>query len=563
MSAVMPASAPRLRAVLEEYADSMSGAAQTVLESLRDNSEARRDMARVREAAEALYQLARTELSARHFQSLQIPAEEELHRIRHDLRNLLQNVMLRCELAGEDESLPADVREDIARIRRCGADCVAAVNSNRDIMASGDVSLHLLEASDSAAGEVAADQAFPSRLLVADDSAQSREMLTRFLSREGHQVACAADGAEALRMAQAEEFDLILLDIQMPGMNGFEVLNTLRTGGTLACTPVILISGMDDDSCAVRGIGLGADDFLPRPVNLKLLRARVNSSLERQRLREQELARYFTPRLARQLLRQPELLATGRSIEVSALFCDMVGFSRVSERLGPEQTIEWLSAVLAAMSDCVMAEDGVLVDYTGDQIMALWGAPHHQPDHADRACRCAAAMLQKLPALNARWHSIVGQDTAVSIGINTGAAFVGSIGTPQKFKFGALGNTVNLASRVQGVTRHMGTPVLLTEHTLARLQTPPAARRLGSVRVNNIEAPVSLYELFPAPDESTARLITGYETALAHCESGTLDAASAELCSLLEDFPADGPSLLLMSRTIGGDFEKVWTVPGK
>jgi adenylate cyclase len=559
----MPASAPQLRAVLEEYADSMSGAAQTALESLPGPPELRRDLVKVREAAEALYHMARVELSARHFQSLQTSAEEELHRIRHDVRNLLQNILLRCELAAEEPALPETLREDLACIRRSAAECVSAVNSNRDIMAAGDVSLHLLELPAGAAEEAAGASAFPSRLLVADDSAQSREMLTRFLTREGHRVSAAADGAEALRMAREEEFDLILLDIQMPGMNGFEVLHALRAAGTLTGTPVILISGMDDDTCAVRGIGLGADDFLPRPVNLKLLRARVNSSLERQHLREQELARYFTPRLARQLLRQPELLATGRSMEVSALFCDLVGFTRVSERLGPDQTIQWLSAVLDAMSQCVMAEDGVLVDYTGDQIMALWGAPQAQPDHADRACRCATAMLQALPALDAQWHPVVGQTTAVSIGVNTGPAYLGNIGTPQKFKYGALGHTINLASRVQCATRHLRAPVLLTAHTLARLQSDFPTRRLSAAKLHNIQSPVELHQLFPESTPAVAGLIGQYETALRHCETGDLDAAASLLCQLLEEHPADGPARLLLSRTIGGPFEPVWTVPGK
>jgi adenylate cyclase len=561
MTAAMPASAARLRAVLEEYADAMSGRAQLVIAALPAGTEVRSDMERVLESAAAMYRMAHAELSARHFQSLPVSADAELHRIRHDLRNLLQNVMLRCELAADDAAVPAAAQEDIAGIRRAAAECVAAVNSNRDVMAAGDVPLVLPEAPETA--EPAAHSSFPAYILVADDSAPGREMLARFLKAEGHRVVTAADGAAALHFARTEEFDLILLDIQMPALNGFEVLDALRRCGTLTGTPVILISGMDDDTCAVRGIGLGADDFLPRPVNLKLLRARVNSSLERQRLREQELARYFTPRLARQLRRRPELLATGRSTEVSVLFCDIVGFSRVSERLGPEQTIQWLSAVLTAMSGCVMTEDGVLVDYTGDQIMALWGAPYDQPDHAARACRCAAAMMHALPALDAAWRSVTQQETAVSIGINTGPAYVGNIGTPQKFKFGALGNTVNLASRVQGATRHMGVSVLVTAHTRAQAAGDFAARRLGKVRVNNIEEPVELYELFACPGPASTKLTAGYESALRCCEDGALEAASDSLCGLLEEFPADGPALLLMSRTIGAEFEQVWTVPGK
>lgn len=567
MSAPLPSSAASLRAALEESADSMSSAAQLALESVAEcgaEPGVRRDLQRVQECADAMYRIVHEQLSARHFAAVQTTAEEELHRIRHDLRNLLQSVLLRCELAGEEAALPEILRADIAGIHRSARACVAAVNDNRDAMATGDVTAHPAEPDDSfPAVSAAPERAVPSRILVADDSAQSRELLTRFLTREGHTVTTAADGREALQCVQAREFDLILLDIQMPELNGFEVLVELRRLGTLACTPVILISGMDEETYAVRGIELGADDFLPRPVNLKLLRARVNSSLERQRLREQELAQYFTPQLARHLLRHPEILATGRSTEVSVLFCDIVGFSRVADRLGPDATLHWLSAVLGAMSDCVMAEDGVLVDYTGDQIMALWGAPQDQPDHADRALRCAAAMMRALPALNEEWNAITGQETAVSIGINTGAGFVGNIGTPQKFKFGALGNVVNIASRVQGATKFVRASVLFTEPSRRALRTPVASRRLGHVRVNNIEAPVELHELFATPQPDSARLAAGYEAALSKCETGDIETASALLCDLLEDFPDDGPSLLLVSRTIGADFDPVWTLPGK
>jgi len=564
MSAPLPSTAAALRAALEEYADSMSSAAQLALESCGPECGANRDLSRVQECAEAVYRIVHEQLSARHFAAVRTTAEEELHRIRHDLRNLLQSVLLRCELAGEDHGLPDHVRADIAGIHRCARDCVAALNQNREEMATGDVMAHPIVPEDALpATPPAPGRAFPSRILVADDSAQSRELLTRFLTREGHTVITAANGVEALRCLQAEEFDLILLDILMPEMNGFEVLGELRRLGTLNCTPVILISGMDEETYAVRGIELGADDFLPRPVNLKLLRARVNSSLERQRLREQELAQFFTPKLARHLLRHPEILATGRSTEVSVLFCDIVGFSRVADRIGPDQTLHWLSAVLGAMSGCVMAEDGVLVDYTGDQIMALWGAPHDQPDHADRACRCATAMQHALPALSENWRGVTGQDTEVSIGISTGPAFVGNIGTEQKFKFGALGNVVNIASRVQGATKFVRAGVLFTGQTRARLQEQFPSRRLGRVRVNNIEAPVELHELSAGPSDKFRQLAAAYESALARCEAGDLESGSAQLCSLLEDFPDDGPSLLLMSRTIGADFDPVWTLPGK
>ena len=577
MSEPLPSAATALRIDIEERADSMSSAAQMALDGLAECSapaDAKQDLQRVQESARAIYRMVHKELVARHFRTLEIPAAEELHRIRHDLRGLLQNILMRCELLTEEETLSATVRDEVAGIRRNARECVEAVNANRDAIVREDVTPHLLPDTppDETVDLVRPAQApiAAARILIADDSVQSRELLSRFLVRLGHSVACAATGREALECAQAEEFDLILLDLIMPELNGFEVLEALRRLGILHHTPVILISGMDTEGNAIHGIELGAEDFLPRPVNLKVLRARVNSSLERQRLRERELAQYFTPQLARHLLRHPEVLATGRSTVVSVLFCDIVGFSSVSERLGPQETIRWIGAVLGAMSGCVMAEDGVLVDYSGDQIMALWGAPTDQPDHADRACRCAAAMMAVLPALDADWQGVVGQSTKVTIGINSGEAFVGNIGTAQKFKYGALGNTVNLASRVQSAAKYVRAPVMFTGSSRQCLLQSVPSRRLGKVRVNNIEETVDLYELYDARSPGMAALAPAYETALTSFEQQALHSASALLGDLLVKYPQDGPSLLLMSRTVqemlrndAGPFDPVWTLPGK
>jgi adenylate cyclase len=571
MSAMLPSVAHALRTVFEEQADAMSSSAQMALDELTALpgwDEAKADLASIQESAQAAYRTAHVQLTEDHFGRVKTDLVAELHRIRHDMRNLLQNILLRCEMVREDETLPQDVLTEVGNIHCHARICVEALNVNRDILAMA----HLLEFPASEVSSVAEPSPLTEGgiILIADDSANSREMLARFLTRLGHTVVRAASGEEAIAHVKREDVDLILLDLVMPDLNGFQVLAALRELGVLRFTPVILISGMDTEANALRGIEMGAEDFLPRPVDLKLLRARVNASLERQRLRERELAQYFTPKLARHLLRHPEVLAAGRSIEVSVLFCDIVGFSSVSERLGPDKTIRWVGAVLAAMSACVMAEDGALVDFSGDQVMALWGAPHDQPDHADRACRCATAMLCALPQLDAVWHELIGQRTEVTIGVNTGNAFVGNIGTPQKFKFGALGTTVNLASRVQSAAKYVRAGAILTEHTHKQLQQSALSRRLGSVRVNNIAEPVGLFELRAEGDAFPENLVEGYEKALVCHEREELQTACALLGKLLEACPNDGPSLLLLSRTVeallrkdAAPFDSVWTLPGK
>lgn len=571
----------QLRSALEDRSDAMSSAAQILLHTLPAGGDAppwRRDVEKIQQSARGIFQLVRTQLAPENFTTADHAFSDELHGLRHDVRGLLQNILGRCQLVQEEVEPEGRLQRELASIAGHAHACVQALNVSRDRPATDDVVLE--DASPHTSHTTTLDDGFAverelelgsARVLVADDSASSREVLGRFLEAQGHEVVFAETGRQALNRMEEGDFDLILLDLVMPELNGFEVLKELRRRKKLRNTFVIIISGLDASANVVRGIELGAVDYLARPIDLRLLRARVNACLERLRLRERELAQYFTPELARYLLRHPEKLAEGRRVEISTLFCDIVGFSRVSEQQGPDITIRWLGDVLEAMSACVMEEEGVLVDYTGDQVMALWGAPHDQPDHADRACRAALAMQRVLPEVNARWQDVVGLLTNVSIGINTGDAFVGNIGTPQKFKYGALGNTVNLASRVQGACKYARARVLTTGDTVARLTTPVKQRRLGQVRVTNIAAAVHLHELAPpASDASWDGLQREYEHALDLFEAGEFRKASSVLGGLLDQYPNDGPSLLLMSRVVqellrhdAGKFDPVWELPGK
>jgi adenylate cyclase len=277
---------------------------------------------------------------------------------------------------------------------------------------------------------------------------------------------------------------------------------------------------------------------------------------------------FFTPELARHLAEHPDLL-DGRDAEISVLFADVRGYSAASERLGPAGTVEWVRDVLTELSDCVQAESGVLVDYVGDEVLATWGAPEPQPDHAERACRAALAMAARLPVLNERWREKVGAAVGVGVGVHTGVARVGNVGTPHKFKYGPLGHTVNLASRVQGATKHLRVPLLVTGDTAARLGDAFRLRRLTKVKVVNIQAPVELYELSDGSAPDWAGLREGYESALTAFEAGELRKAVRGLGVLLESHPADGPALLLLSRAVNAllpgaaPAEAVWELPGK
>jgi len=276
----------------------------------------------------------------------------------------------------------------------------------------------------------------------------------------------------------------------------------------------------------------------------------------------------FGPKLAGQLLDNPDILR-GRDAQVSILFCDLRKFSTNSEHLGPEATVEWIGQVMGAMSDCVERHEGVVVDYIGDELMALWGAPVDQPDHAQRACQAALEMLDHLPALNAEWNARLKTPLDLGIGINSGLARVGNVGTAVKIKYGALGNATNLASRVQGATKHLKTRLLITRGTKDLLDGDFAVRRIGFSRVVNISEPVELFELAAAAKPIWTPLQMEYEIALQKFESRNFRTAIRVLGNLLNEHPDDGPALVLLSRAVGcmvkepgADFH-LWELPGK
>lgn len=296
-----------------------------------------------------------------------------------------------------------------------------------------------------------------------------------------------------------------------------------------------------------------------------------------------QLEQYFGKRLAAKLAAQPELLE-GRASDISALFVDIRSFSRLAEKLGPAQTVEWISDVMNVLVQCVQDHEGVVIDYVGDELMAIWGAPEEQTDHARRACHAALAMFDALPALNDRWQPILNQPIQLGVGINSGSAQVGNVGSKHRLKYGAMGNTVNLASRVQGATKHLKTQLLVTDATHAALLALPtpagqdpeehsrfATRRLCQVRVVNIAQPVTLLELvkFDQSTSAWAGLKLGYEQALEAFNRGSFRQTCRILGRIILDNPNDGPSLLLLSRAVNclvvepKDFDPVMVLEGK
>jgi adenylate cyclase len=286
---------------------------------------------------------------------------------------------------------------------------------------------------------------------------------------------------------------------------------------------------------------------------------------ERSRTR---LAEFFSPRVAEVLNRRPELLA-GQDVEVTVLFCDIRGFSGVAEHVGPTKTIEWLNDVLSELSQCVVDRDGVLVDYVGDQVMAMWGAPQPQVDHARRALETAAAMQGAVRLLRERWKEQIPLPFEVGIGINTGMARVGNTGSRLKFKYGVLGNTVNVASRLQDATKQVGVRCMASSATIQSAKWQDYSRRLAVLNVVGIGGAVEVYETIEQPTAEWSRMRYEYEGALRDFEQRRFTDAVQKLSKLIEEFRDDRPSYQLFRRVAAEltepseSFSPIWKLTSK
>jgi adenylate cyclase len=307
---------------------------------------------------------------------------------------------------------------------------------------------------------------------------------------------------------------------------------------------------------------------------VKLLAGGVANGIARIEIEEEAAAAhkmldsFFTKELAEELMTNAKLLE-GKDTEVSLLFADVKSFSTITERLGAQATMSWMNDVLTVLSDCVLRHGGIVIDFIGDELFAMFGAPKHQPDHASRACRAAIEMSKSMASIDERWQSVIAQKTKLSIGINSGMSRVGNTGSGQRFKYGALGPDVNLASRTRGATKYLRTDLVVTDSTMKQLGAEFHSRRLCRVKVISIERPVDLYEIFVNPPDNWEDLKTRYEHALDLFEAQDFLRASRELGLLMTQFAEDGPSLQLLSRSVPclvdpeADRNPVWRLPGK
>jgi adenylate cyclase len=256
------------------------------------------------------------------------------------------------------------------------------------------------------------------------------------------------------------------------------------------------------------------------------------------------LEQAFSPEVAQHLLRQPNALAS-QTREATILFADLRGFTRIAETLTASESCAILSATMEILTAAIIHQGGVVIDYYGDGVSAMWNAPFDQPDHADRACLAAFEMLDAMPRLADEWRQLVPFGLELGVGIHSGLVQVGNAGTEQRMKYGPRGRAVNLASRVQTAAKRLDMPLLVTDAVRRRASTRLTALRVCTARLPGIEDPLELFTLFPAADaERLQGDLDRYAVALAAYERGDLDLAESELQGLLAMGPSTPASFL-------------------
>lgn len=337
-------------------------------------------------------------------------------------------------------------------------------------------------------------------LLVADDNKVNRLLLARSLEQQGHHVTLAVDGREALALLRSRPFDALLLDIEMPVMDGFEVLAQMKVDLALRDLPVIVTSSVEGIANVVRCIELGAEDYLPKPLNPVLLKARLGACLEKKRLRDQqkEMVRRFATAEVAEDLQHSGFALGGRRILGTVMFSDIRGFTSLAERQDPEATIELLNTYYTLMFDAISGQGGVVNQMVGDGLMAVFGAPLPLADHAGAAVRAALEMLELIGLYNAERVAAGQEPIAIGIGIATGEMVAGYTGTRQRATYSCTGDVVNLAARLETHTKVARRPVLLCGATRARLGEAPAPDLVGDVVFKGKTVPTEVWALGPA-----------------------------------------------------------------
>jgi adenylate cyclase len=361
------------------------------------------------------------------------------------------------------------------------------------------------------------------KILVVDDTPHNAKMLVDLLSAKGYETVTAASGQEGLDLVEAERPDLILLDVMMPGMDGYEVCRRIRANPEHGVLPVVMVTALDPARERIKGLEVGADDFLTKPVNTAELVARVRSLLRikdlyatvqaqaaeladlnanlEQRVQAQvaqlerlgRLKRFFSPQLA-------ELIVTGGAEdplrshrrEITVVFVDLRGFTAFAETAPPEEVMGVLHEYHREMGHLILEREGTLEHFAGDGLMVFFNDPVEVPDPRERAVRMALAMRGRVEVLVPQWRRR-GYDLHFGVGIAHGIATLGAIGFEGRWDYGAIGSVSNLAARLCSEAKPG--QVLISKSLLAAVEPLVTVEPVGELVLKGFAKPVSAFNV--------------------------------------------------------------------
>jgi adenylate cyclase len=335
----------------------------------------------------------------------------------------------------------------------------------------------------------------PGTILIADDNRVNRLLLGRGVEQQGHTVVFAEGGREALDLLRRQHFDLMLLDILMPDLDGYQVLAELKLDPHLRDLPVIMTSSLDELDSVVKCIEMGAEDYLTKPINPVLLNARITASLEKKRLRDQQrelISKFATKEVAEDLLMSGFSLG-GKHLDASAMFCDIRSFTTIAEAREPAETIELLNDYYTLMMDAIGGEGGIVNQMVGDGLMAIFGAPLPREGHRQRAVLAARQMVEMIRLFNEEQAARDKLQIQIGIGIASGQVVAGYTGTQYRATYTCVGDTVNVAARLESHTKVVNRPILIDEHTRRGLDDVIAVEAQGELVVKGKTQPVKVY----------------------------------------------------------------------
>lgn len=360
--------------------------------------------------------------------------------------------------------------------------------------------------------------------LVVDDSRVNRLVLVRQLAGLGIEALEAENGVEALDLLRANlgAIELVLLDVIMPELDGYETLEALKADEDLRHVPVIIVSGVEELDSVVRCIELGATDYLTKPINPRILGARISASLAAKRLHDvehehfeqqralnetierqrAELARFLSPQVAN-LVSSPEgeQLLAGHRREITVAFCDLRGFTAFAEQADPEEMLGVLGEYHRMVGEAITEYGGTLEHFAGDGVMTFFNDPIPQPDHVERAVRMSSAMRERFRVLADGWHKR-GYELGFGVGIATGYATLGRIGFEGRYDYGAIGNVVILASRLSSQAE--ADQILLSQRAHAMIEEIVEVESIGELTLKGISRPVAAINLLGVLERSSA-----------------------------------------------------------